>query len=182
MALVAESARLAAQDRPGLVLAFDEVQEGPGGDLAVVNALAQELVATPLVVLGAGLPQTPERLMQAGSHAERFTYLTLDPLSPPEATAALLVPAAARQVGWDRDAAEHVCWLPRTGRRFCCSCTGTRRGGPPTRNLAAGSGTPRLWPEWTWPCGSCTTACSGAGGTGPARVGAALHGRDGSTP
>lgn len=108
VALVAESARLARQDRPGLVLAFDELQEGPDGDLAVVNAVAQELVDAPLVVLGAGLPQTPERLMQAGSYAERFNYQVLGPLAPPEAAAALLVPASARQVGWDQEAAEHV--------------------------------------------------------------------------
>ena len=108
VALVAESARLARLDRPGLVIAFDEVQEGPDSDLGVLNAIAQELVAEPLVVLGAGLPQTPDRLMQAGSYAERFNYHVLGPLAPPEAAAALLVPASARQVGWDQDAAEHV--------------------------------------------------------------------------
>ncbi len=108
VALVAESARLARQERPGLCLAFDELQEGPDGDLAVVAAIAQELVAAPLVVLGAGLPQTPEKLMRAGSYAERFTFHKLHPLSGQQAAAALLVPANTRGVSWDRDAGEYV--------------------------------------------------------------------------
>lgn len=106
--LVAESARQARKDRPGLLLAFDELQEGPEADLAVVGAIAQELAAEPVVVIGAGLPQTPDRLRQAGSFAERFTYQTLGPLTWPQATAALLVPATGRGVAWEQAAAEYV--------------------------------------------------------------------------
>lgn len=46
--------------------------------------------------------------MRAGSFAERFSHHPLGPLTPPEATAALLMPASALDVRWDQDAAEHV--------------------------------------------------------------------------
>lgn len=70
--------------------------------------VAQELVGAPLVIIGAGLPNTPDRLMAAGSYAERFQYQVLGPLPPPDAAAALLVPATARSVTWNQDAAELV--------------------------------------------------------------------------
>jgi len=108
VALVAESGRLARKDRAGLVLAFDDVLDGPEGDLAVVTAIAQELGDAPLVLLGAGLPQTPQRLMRAGSSAARFSFHLLESFTPAEATVALLVPASAFEVRWDQDAAEHV--------------------------------------------------------------------------
>jgi len=105
--------RPAQQERPGLCLAFDELQEGADADLAVVAAIAQELVAAPLVVSGAGLPQTPEKLMRAGSYAERFTFRKLQPLSGQQAAAALLVPA--NTLGWPGIATPaSTCWARQT--------------------------------------------------------------------
>lgn len=109
IALLDDSAQLVKQQqRPGLCLAIDEIQEGPAVDLAAVTAVAQELVGAPLVIIGAGLPNTPDRLMSAGSYAERFQYQVLGPLPPPDAAAALLIPATARAVTWNQDAAELV--------------------------------------------------------------------------
>lgn len=107
---VADGARLVREEgsRPGLCLALDELQEGPEDGLAAVTTLAQELVDQPLVVIGAGLPNTPERLMAAGSYAERFQYQALGPLPLYDASAALLIPANARGVSWQQDAAELV--------------------------------------------------------------------------
>ena len=108
VSLLAQSAELARAERPGLLLALDELHEGPDVDLSVVTGLAQELVGSALVIVGAGLPQTPDRLMAAGSYAERFQYQRLGFLSPPDAATALLAPAAAARVAWDQDAADHV--------------------------------------------------------------------------
>lgn len=65
-------------------------------------------MGAPLVIIDAGLPNTPDRLMAAGSYAERFQYQVLGPLPPPDAAAALLIPATARSVTWNQDAAELV--------------------------------------------------------------------------
>lgn len=108
ISLLAQSAELARAERPGLLLALDELHEGADVDLSVVTGAAQELVGSALVLVGAGLPQTPDRLMAAGSYAERFQYQRLGFLSPPDATTALLAPAAAARVAWDQDAADHV--------------------------------------------------------------------------
>ena len=108
VSLLGQSAELARAERPGLLLLLDELHEGPDVDLSVVTGLAQELVGSALVVIGAGLPQTPDKLMAAGSYAERFQYQRLGFLSPPDAATALLAPAAAARVGWDHSAADHV--------------------------------------------------------------------------
>lgn len=108
VSLLRESAELARAERPGLLLALDELHEGPDGDLSVVTGLAQELVGSPLIVIGAGLPQTPDRLMAAGSFAERFQYQRLGFLDPSDAATALLAPASSQHVNWDQDAADHV--------------------------------------------------------------------------
>lgn len=109
LALVDESAHLArAHGRPGLCMALDEIQEGSPEGLGAVTAIAQSLIGSPLVILAAGLPNTRDRLMAAGSYAERFQYLTLGPLNSPDAAAALLVPATERQVRWNQDAAELI--------------------------------------------------------------------------
>jgi hypothetical protein len=108
VALLRESAQQVRPERPGLCLSFDELQEGSEQDLGIVTALAQELVDQPLVIVGAGLPNTPDRLMQAGSFAERFQYHRLGPLAESDAIAVLLVPAGQRRVLWNEDAASVV--------------------------------------------------------------------------
>lgn len=107
--VLAESATLVhAHDHPGLCLTIDEIQDAAEADLAQLTTAAQQLIDAPLILIGAGLPQTPERLMAAGSFAERFQYQQLDPLTPPEAAAALLIPAQHAGVFWDQPAADLV--------------------------------------------------------------------------
>ena len=107
--VLADSAALVREhDHPGLCLTIDEIQDAAEADLAQLTTAVQQLVDAPLVLIGAGLPQTPERLMAAGSFAERFQYQQLDPLTPPEAAAALLVPAQHAGVYWDQPAADLV--------------------------------------------------------------------------
>jgi len=107
--ILADSAALVrGHDHPGLCLTVDEIQDAAEADLAQLTTAAQQLVDAPLIFIGAGLPQTPERLMAAGSFAERFQYQQLDPLTPPEAAAALLIPAQHAGVFWDQPAADLV--------------------------------------------------------------------------
>lgn len=107
--VLADSAALVLDhDHPGLCVTVDEIQDAAEADLAQLTTAAQQLVDAPLILIGAGLPQTPERLMAAGSFAERFQYQQLNPLTPPEAAAALLIPAQNAGVYWDQAAADLV--------------------------------------------------------------------------
>lgn len=81
--LVVDAAeQLSDAGRAGLVLTFDELQEGPVEDLRVLVNVLQDLTvsAHPVVTIAAGLPALPERLMQAGSFAESFAYRRIDNL------------------------------------------------------------------------------------------------------
>ena len=101
--------------RSGLLITVDEVQEPPAADLTALVSLLQDLAGgeRPVVVVLAGLPATPERLMAAGSFAERFAYQRLRNLTPAAATAALVAPAQEQQVTWTVGAADLVLSLSR---------------------------------------------------------------------
>ena len=111
-ALLADGARYALQrDRAGLVLLVDELQEAPRDDLVVVaNALQEAMTVrdAPLVVFAAGLPQTPEVVMEAASFTERFDFRVLRSLDGDSAARALLEPAITLRVRWAPAAADAV--------------------------------------------------------------------------
>lgn len=93
----------------GLAIFIDEIQEARPNDLVVlVNALQDALTApsTPIAIFAAGLPDSPARLMAAGSFAERFEFSMLEPFDARQATAALVGPAVRVGVSWDAGAAE----------------------------------------------------------------------------
>ena len=104
------AAQIAREDgRPGLAVFIDEIQEARVNDLVVlVNALQDALTApdTPVAVFAAGLPDSPARLMAAGSFAERFEFTVLEPFDARQATAALVGPAVRVGVSWDAAAAD----------------------------------------------------------------------------
>jgi len=110
--LLEDSATLAREkNRPGLLLTVDELQEGSSTDLSVWANTVQDTVTAgvaPVVIVGAGLPRTPERLMEAATFSERFNYRRLDRLSMSDASLALLDPAATVHVSWGRSAAQLV--------------------------------------------------------------------------
>lgn len=109
--LVTEAAALAREHgHGGLVLVLDEFQEAPPADLVVLVNTIQDTVgqAGAVVVVAAGLPQTPDALMSAGSFAERFTYLTVGRLTDDEALLALVEPARGRGVAWSPGAMDAV--------------------------------------------------------------------------
>ena len=106
-----QNAARAAREREhhGLVLLLDEFQEPSVEELVVLaNAIqdACKASATPLAIFAAGLPQTPELVMEAASFTERFDFRSLGRLDADAAQRALLEPALDLKVHWDTDAAE----------------------------------------------------------------------------
>lgn len=99
----------AEKDRRGLVVLLDEVQEAPMDQLVVLaNAIqdTSKTEKTPLAIFAAGLPQTPELVMEAASFTERFDFRTLGRLDHDTAERALIEPALALGVRWAPDAVE----------------------------------------------------------------------------
>ena len=80
----------------GVALFVDEMQDVRGEDLAAICAACHELAqqATPLIVVGAGLPHLPSQLSSCRSYSERlFHYLRIDRLPRTAADRALAAPA-----------------------------------------------------------------------------------------
>ena len=93
----------------GLVVTLDELQEAPGDQLVVFANAIQDATTTehaPLGIFGAGLPQTPELVMEAASFTERFDFRTLGRLEHGAAERALIEPAIALGIRWEALAAE----------------------------------------------------------------------------
>lgn len=107
--LLQNAARAARElEHRGLVLLLDELQEARTEDLVVLaNAIqdAGKSSETPLAIFAAGLPQTPELVMEAASFTERFDFRSLGRLDSDEAERALLEPALGLHVHWEADAA-----------------------------------------------------------------------------
>lgn len=78
--------------------------------VVIANAIQDALSAAkvPLAVFAAGLPQTPEAVMEAASFTERFDFRVLEPLDRASAERALVEPALAVNVNWDTVAAAAV--------------------------------------------------------------------------
>lgn len=102
------------QDRAGsargLALFIDELHTGSRDDLNAVAGAAQDLIAdtnTPFVMVTAGTPDTGPAIDRAGSSfSERFSYLTVGPLTRDEAFEALVRPSTTLDVRWAEDAVE----------------------------------------------------------------------------
>lgn len=110
--LIADAASIArTKDHAGLVLILDELQEAPHTQLVVLaNAIqdAAQIPHTPLAVIAAGLPTTPELVMAAASFTERFDFRPLGRLDRPDAERALLEPALRNGVQWATPATEQA--------------------------------------------------------------------------
>lgn len=111
--VITKAAEIAAESqRPGLVVLLDELQEAPRPQLVVLFNAIQDALTTagriPIAIFAAGLPTTPEKVMDAASFTERFDFRTLDRLDHTAAERALLEPSLQLGVSWDTDAAEKV--------------------------------------------------------------------------
>ena len=101
----------AVQGGTALAIFIDELQYVEEEQLAsLITALhrtAQRRL--PVVLVGAGLPQLPGRMGRAKSYAERlFDFPQIGPLSPDDAAVAIVNPARAEGVEFDREALRQV--------------------------------------------------------------------------
>lgn len=101
----------AREDGIGVAILIDEMQDLTGDQMSAVCRSCHRAgqAGLPWFVIGGGLPNLPTRLAEAESYAERlFDYRLIDRLADHDALFALTEPAAARQVAWNRDAAQFV--------------------------------------------------------------------------
>jgi hypothetical protein len=96
----------------GLVVFVDEVHAAATQPLGIVLNALQNLDGAPtdtaLTAVFAGLPAAPEVLADAATFGERSQFVPLDPLGDADTAVALVKPAQASGVVWDRDALEQV--------------------------------------------------------------------------
>jgi len=108
--LVRDLADAGADAGVGLAILIDEAQDLTKDELtalcAIAHAGAQD--GWHFMLAFAGLPSLPRALAEAKSYAERYQYLTVEALDDDAARAALIVPAAAEDVTWTRDAVTEV--------------------------------------------------------------------------
>jgi len=99
------------KDNVGVALFFDEAQDLSKDDISAINKLAHKAMQERyrLVVTVAGLPTLPAKLAAANSYAERlYQFGELRELTPEASREALLMPASARNVSWDKAAIQEV--------------------------------------------------------------------------
>ena len=95
----------------GVALFFDETQEFCVEDVRAINTLAHRAMQERyrVVVTVAGLPTLPGKLAESNSYAERlYQFHELRELTPEASKVALLEPAAARGVKWEKPAVDEV--------------------------------------------------------------------------
>ncbi len=114
--LLGELGRAAAEQGAGVVFLLDEMQFLGQGELALLATAMHHIsqASSPVLIVGAGLPQLSLMLVRARPYSERlFDYLRIESLRRETAAKALTVPAERAHVTFERDALEHV--LERAG-------------------------------------------------------------------
>lgn len=157
VALLRDSSTLVRQrGGAGLLLFLDELHTASADDMSVLLNTLQNLdgdrVPTPLAVVSAGLPVTPEALTRAATFGERSSFVSLDLLNDEDARTVLTAPAEAEGVRWTDGALDAViaeargypyllqligsstCDAARPGRGDRITVTGLRRGLPAAKD------------------------------------------------
>jgi AAA ATPase domain len=150
--VLAELGAVARQAGSGVTLLFDELQLADPRELGALLRAVQQLEdrELPILVVGAGLPDLPVRLVEASSYAERmFTYHQIGELDAGAARDALSLPAEHAGVAgmppepWTLDrlglsgpAGRMWCPCPRRARRIPRSSAANPRALPPTLSPA----------------------------------------------
>lgn len=109
--LFGDVAGLGADLGVGIALFVDEMQDISPAELAALCGACHEIsqAATPLILVGAGLPHLPVTLSASKSYAERlFHYVVVDRLERPDADRALTVPAASEEVEYEPEALDEL--------------------------------------------------------------------------
>ncbi len=109
--LVREIGEVARATGAGALFLIDEMHNLDSSSLAAICIAFQAISrnALPVAMVAAGLPDLQARLMSAKPYADRlFQYHELGSLSPAAARAALVAPAATRDVSYEESAARRV--------------------------------------------------------------------------
>ena len=109
--LLGDLAVAAREDGVGLAVLVDEAQDLTSEELVALCSAAHRAgqLGWPLLFGIAGLPDLPRKLAEAKSYAERlFAYARIEALPRELAMDALVAPAAAEGVRWEREAAAYV--------------------------------------------------------------------------
>lgn len=109
--LISDLAEAMQEQRAGVAVLVDEMQDLDGQTLAALCAVAHHCAqrGLPFLLCGAGLPSLPRVLSEAKTYAERlFEYRSIGPLLPDDATRALVAPAAIEGVRWEPAALQWV--------------------------------------------------------------------------
>ncbi|MBA2773678.1 MAG: AAA family ATPase [Nocardioidaceae bacterium] len=109
--LFSDVAQLATDLSVGVAIFIDEMQDITSDELSALCAACHEISqqASPLVIVGAGLPHLPSALSASKSYAERlFHYRVIDRLPREQADRALLIPASTEAVSYDSAALDEL--------------------------------------------------------------------------
>ena len=89
-----------------LVIAIDEIQETPIEDLRHIVRTVHESAGTahPILLLGAGLPNSQDHLHRVRTYTERWRFFRLELLHEPDTRRAIQEPALERGVRFDERA------------------------------------------------------------------------------
>ena len=101
----------AAERKQSILIAVDEVQDLPVGDLSALIAAAHraDQLLLPILLIGAGLPNLPGKTGNAKSYSERlFQFPRLGPLREDEAKEALVIPAERAGVEFQKSALNQI--------------------------------------------------------------------------
>ena len=101
----------AAERKKSILIAVDEVQDLPVGDLSALIAAAHraDQLLLPILLIGAGLPNLPGKTGNAKSYSERlFQFPRLGPLKEDEAKEALVIPAERAGVEFQKSALNQI--------------------------------------------------------------------------
>lgn len=110
-ALMEAAGKAAAKGDTALAIFIDELQYVPEDQLAALITAMHRCAQrrSPVLLVGAGLPQLRGRMGEAKSYAERlFTYPTVGPLTPTDARSAIEKPANEQDVEVERRATELI--------------------------------------------------------------------------
>jgi DNA-binding MarR family transcriptional regulator/type II secretory pathway predicted ATPase ExeA len=93
-----------------LLLAVDEIQDGAINDLRVLVRFVHLTAGTaaPVLLLGAGLPNTPAHLHAVRTYTERWRYSRIGLLAPDDTIQAIANPATARGVTFEPAALQRL--------------------------------------------------------------------------
>lgn len=114
--IVRDISAAAAERGTGLALLIDEAQDLSVEELTALCSISHMAGQRgwPFLLALAGLPALPSQLGGAKSYSERlFAYHQIRQLTPHDARAAIVEPAAQEDVAWDEDAVQQV--LSETG-------------------------------------------------------------------